>query len=149
KHKHAHRVPDVDEGDTGLIQQFRHWVIVGCQRGDPLTTFHESNALGRNFCVRLDVHSTARLNSPPSRESSFYWRLPTRPNTSPVFSETRTSLAARVWPGSTKSGAISQSGSSTKRRRCARGWGKVRVGVPRVSRPNAIKSRSSGRGSLS
>ncbi len=61
----------------------------------------------------------------------------------------RSSLATLcVWPGRIRSGAISLSGCSTKRLWCARGWGRVNSGVARVSLPNAIRSKSSGRGSL-
>ncbi len=51
-------------------------------------------------------------------------------------------------PDKIRSGAISFNGSSTNRRRCARGCGKTSSGVSRVSGPNAIKSKSSGRGSF-
>jgi len=53
-----------------------------------------------------------------------------------------------IWPGRTNSGAISLRGCSTKRLTCARGWGKLRLGVARLSGPKAIRSRSSGRGSF-
>ena len=54
-----------------------------------------------------------------------------------------------VWPGKIRSAAISLKGCNTKRRSTARGWGSVSSGVDRVSLPNAIKSKSKGRGSLS
>jgi hypothetical protein len=53
-----------------------------------------------------------------------------------------------VCPGKIKSGAISLSGCNTNRRKCARGCGNVKVSVIRISCPKAIRSRSSGRGSL-
>jgi len=52
-------------------------------------------------------------------------------------------------PGRIPWGAISANGSSTKRRRQARGWGSVNWEEDRTSRPKLMRSRSSGRGSFS
>ncbi len=53
-----------------------------------------------------------------------------------------------VWPGKINSGAISPNGCSTNLRSGARGCGKINSGELLTSFPKAIKSKSSGRGSL-
>ncbi len=52
------------------------------------------------------------------------------------------------WPGKIRSGAISFSGSRTKRLKCARGWGRTRRSMNRTSSWKTIRSRSRWRGSL-
>ena len=52
------------------------------------------------------------------------------------------------WPGKIKEGAISFKGSSTNRRKCARGCGKTNSSEFLVSDPNTIKSKSNGRASF-
>lgn len=51
-------------------------------------------------------------------------------------------------PGRIKLGATSLRGARTNARRWARGWGRVRRGEVEVRVPKAIRSKSSGRGSL-
>ena len=58
------------------------------------------------------------------------------------------SLTVWVWPGKTNFGANSLSGCSTNPRWCALGCGSTRSLLWRNSRPNTIKSKSSGRGSF-
>ncbi len=75
-------------------------------------------------------------------------KVQSRLRTSSVWRPASSSPTVFVWPGRMRAGAISFSGSSTKRRRCARGCGSVSWGVERSSEPNAMRSRSSGRGSF-
>lgn len=67
---------------------------------------------------------------------------------SPDGSPASNSEAVFPCPGKTKFGAISFSGCKTNFRKCARGCGRTKSFVSRLSSPNAIKSRSSARGSF-
>ena len=61
----------------------------------------------------------------------------------------RISDTLRDWPAKMRSGAISAKGSNTNGRTIALGCGKVNRGLNRRSPCQSIRSRSSGRGSLS